>query len=96
MKIDRDLVVKVADLAHLKLSEQEISHYETQLSKIFAFIEQINNLQSHLPKDWQWDLERSQTPERADEVRASLPIDLVMKEAPQRTGSAFQVPRIIE
>jgi len=100
IKVDRELVRKVADLAQLSLSEQEIGMYEDRLSKVLSYVEQLDQVHESLGNDWRPDTSRggpgAVLPERADKVVESLPVEEAMRQAPARIGSAFQVPRIIE
>ncbi len=100
IKVDRELVRKVADLAQLSLSEQEIGMYEERLSKVLSYVEQLDQLHESLGKDWRPDTSRggpgARLFERDDVVVESIPVEEAMKQAPARIGSAFQVPRIIE
>lgn len=97
MKIDADLVQHVARLAQLELSADEVTYYEAQLSKVLGYIEVLNTLPTDaLPADWRNDTAGPATPERADVMQPSLDAEVALAAAPQRTGTAFQVPRIIE
>ncbi len=96
MKIDATLVRHVAGLAHLELTADEVSYYETQLGKILVHIAQLDLMPDRLPKDWRSDTAGAPTPERDDVRFESLPIDVALGQAPRRSDSAFQVPRIIE
>ncbi len=100
IQVDRELVRKVADLAQLSLSEQEIGLYQERLSKVLSYVEQLDSVHESLGKDWRPDTARgapgASTPERADTVTGSLSVEEAMKQAPARIGTAFQVPRILE
>lgn len=96
MKIDRALVTRVAELANLKLTDGELTHYEAQMAKILGYVEQLSGLEDKLGKDWRSDTAGSSTPERPDNVQPSMAVDAVMAQAPASSGSVFQVPRIIE
>jgi aspartyl-tRNA(Asn)/glutamyl-tRNA(Gln) amidotransferase subunit C len=100
IKVDRELVRKVADLAQLSLSDQEIGMYEERLSKILSYVEQLDQVHESLGADWRPDTSRggpgARLPERDDVIVESLPVEEAMRQAPARIGSAFQVPRIIE
>jgi len=95
--IDKALVLRVAELAHLNLTDEEAAIYEQQLQEILSYVEQLNTLDdSRLPNGWRSDVMNQPLPERKDEAKASLPVEQVIDLAPEKTGSAFQVPRIIE
>ncbi len=95
MKITLEEVEHIARLARLKLTEEEKILYSEQLSKILDYIEKLNELDttdveptSHvLPIK---NVFREDTPE------PSLPVDEALKNAPQRAGPYYRVPRIIE
>jgi len=95
IQVDSKLVKRIAELSQLRLSDDEVRHYEHQLQRILAFVEQINSLKDHLG-DWRADTTGESTPERDDRTVASLPPEVALMNAPQRLGTAFQVPRIIE
>lgn len=44
MKITRDDVLRIAELAHLELSPEEISTYLGQLDEILTYIDKLNEL----------------------------------------------------
>lgn len=97
VQIDAALVRHVANLAHLELTPEEVAYYETQLSKVMGYIEVLNSMPTgDLPADWRNDTAGDPTPERADVLLPSLDPEEALAAAPQRTGTAFQVPRIIE
>jgi aspartyl-tRNA(Asn)/glutamyl-tRNA(Gln) amidotransferase subunit C len=95
MKITLKEVEHIARLARLKLTEEEKILYSEQLSKILDYIEKLNELDttdveptSHvLPIK---NVFREDTPE------PSLSTDEALKNAPQRAGPYYRVPRIIE
>ena len=97
MKIDAALVKHVASLANLALTPEDVAYYETQLSKVLGYVALLDQVPTGgLPDDWRNDTEGPPTPERADVMVASLPSEDALAAAPQRLGTAFQVPRIIE
>jgi aspartyl-tRNA(Asn)/glutamyl-tRNA(Gln) amidotransferase subunit C len=54
MKINKKDLVYLADLARLKLSDDEINKFKGQLSDILSFIDQLNELKlddSHVLKE---------------------------------------------
>lgn len=44
MKISREEVLRVAELAHLELSLEEISAYQGQLDEILSYVEKLNEI----------------------------------------------------
>lgn len=94
--IDRKLVLHVANLACLSLTDDEVEFYQGQLSRVLDYVAQIDNLDDDLGLEWRADVLGRPTPERADTVLASLPAEEATAAAPRKRGTAFQVPRIIE
>ncbi len=45
MKISRDDVLRVAELAHLELSEAEVETYRGQLDSILTYIDKLNEVE---------------------------------------------------
>lgn len=93
MRVDAELVRHVADLANLRLTDAELKHYETQLSKIIGYVHQLSDLKLDSQEEYISD---QPTPERNDVVATSLQVERVMAEAPRKIGTAFQVPRILD
>lgn len=44
MKISREEVMRVAELAHLELASEEISAYQEQLDDILSYVEKLNEI----------------------------------------------------
>ncbi|RZA25122.1 MAG: Asp-tRNA(Asn)/Glu-tRNA(Gln) amidotransferase subunit GatC [Proteobacteria bacterium] len=96
MQIDRQTVEKVARLAHIQLSEEEIEYYQGQLGSVLDYMQQIQSAADQLPAEWRADIAGTSCPERLDEAKPSQIIEKVLQSAPKVVGTAFQVPRIIE
>ena len=94
--IDRTAVEKIANLAHLKLSEDEISYYQSQFDRILSYMDILQSYDDGLPPDWRPELQLSPSLEREDISHSSQTIEKVLGSAPKVVGTAFQVPRIIE
>ena len=89
--ITQDEVIKVAKLAKLKLSTQELTYYQGQLEKIVGYIQILETLNLEPTPEIFAEL-----PERKDEIIVSLPAEELLKSAPDKVGSAIRVPRILE
>jgi len=93
MDIDAALVLRVANLANLHLDERETKYYQEQLKKILGYVDQLNAAAITMAPAAE---ETRETPLRADIVCPSLESDVISAQAPQISGTAFQVPRIVE
>ena len=96
LKIDQELVQHVAGLAHLDLTAEEVRYYEAQLKKVLDYIGMLDAMPDELGSSWRSDVLGPATLERPDAMTPSLDPDLALAGAPQKIGTAFQVPRIIE
>lgn len=94
MPVDID-IAKVANLARLALSDDELAAYQTQLSDILEHAERVQAL----PTD---GVEPTSHPLpmvngfRPDEIVPSLDRDEFLAEAPDSEDGQFRVPRILE
>ena len=77
MRIDRETVEKVASLAYLKLSADELVHYQQQLDQVLVYMEQLELAEDCLPADWRPDLAGFIGPERPDRAIVSMVVEKV-------------------
>ena len=85
----------VAHLARIQLSPAEELKLGDQLSHILGFMQQLNTLEvSHVEPTAHAVPTVNVT--RADEIRASLPQDEALRNAPNKANGLFVVPKIIE
>jgi aspartyl-tRNA(Asn)/glutamyl-tRNA(Gln) amidotransferase subunit C len=93
-------VERVAELAHLELTPEEIPGMVKDLNAILDYVAELNEL------DTAGVAPLSQVSElvgaggggdlRPDAIRSSLNRAAVMAEAPESDGSFFKVPKVIE
>ena len=89
--IDREQVLHVANLARLKLDDDEVERMSRELSGILEHVERIQalDLDGVEPTSHVVALENVL---RADEPRPSWPRERVLEPAPDAAGGAFRVP----
>ena len=94
MTIDRSDVERVARLARLALSNEEISRYRGDLEAILDYVGQIQSTDTQGVSD---DLnpDRTENVFREDEVRPSLTRDEALSNAPDTDGQHFRVPLML-
>jgi len=104
MKISREDVVKVAELAHLGLSTAEIDTYREQLDRILTYIEKLKKLDISKVEPMAQVLHAAATP-GAEESHPELREDTllvcdvaepVLAQAPDAQAPFFRVPRVID
>ena len=99
MKITREDVIRVADLAYLELSESELETYRAQIDEILEYIGKLNELDTASVAPMTQVLTDDQTADatlREDiHVRSTVAAD-VLKHAPDPEPPFFRVPKVIE
>lgn len=88
-------VAYVAKLARLALTEEEIKYLGRQLDKILDYINKLNEVEIKTTEPMSHVLPLENV-YREDEVKPSLSVDEVLKNAPSKQDTFFKVPRVIE
>lgn len=95
MAITREETLYVARLARLALSDSEADLLRDQLGRLLDYMKQLDRLDTSdvVPTSHAVDMG---TPFREDAVRPFGDREAILKNAPDRAGEYFRVPRIIE
>jgi len=95
LKITPYIVRHVAGLARLELGEEEALKMENQLGDILGYIGLLDDLDlSEIPPTSHvLDIANVM---REDEAKPSLPVEKGLANAPDRQGTSFKVPKIME
>ncbi len=97
MSISREEVVKMARLARLNFSGQELDEFVPQFREIIDYVDHLEELptegveplyQALAPQDQQREL-------RPDEVHPSLSSEEALQNAPDAKEGQFRVPKVI-
>ena len=94
MKITRDEVAHVAQLARLKLGEDQTERLTGQLNDILESMEKLNQLDTSGVPSTNHALELTGAM-REDVVKPSLERERALANAPDSNGEAFVVPLVI-
>lgn len=93
-KLTREEVLHVADLARIKLSEEEIEKYQVELKKLLNDVEKINEVKGYddeiLISCWE-----ENTKLRKDEKGEMLNPKEVLENVPRHSGNYIAVPVVI-
>jgi aspartyl-tRNA(Asn)/glutamyl-tRNA(Gln) amidotransferase subunit C len=95
MAIERKTVEKVAKLARLQLSGEELDRYGAQLGAILDYIAKLEKLDVSGLEPLAHAVATANV-FRADEPRPCLTREAALQNAPEKTGDFFIVPKIIE
>ena len=95
MKVDKQLVDKIASLARLEFSEQESDKFAIEFQKILHYVEKVQELNTDglepaiLPFD-------ESLPLREDIIHEMLTSEKATSNAPDKKKDCFKVPRVVE
>jgi len=94
MPVSKKDVEKIADLARLHISEEDKVKYTLQLNVILEYMDQLNQVDTSKvePLSHPFDLKNVV---REDKVEPSLPVEDALKNAPEKSGNYFKVPKVI-
>lgn len=93
-KLSREEVLHVAELARIKLTEEEIEKYQRDLKKLLVEVEKINDVEGYddeiLIAPWQ-----AAATLRKDEEGTMLAPKEVLQNVPNHSGNYIAVPVVI-
>lgn len=91
-------VRKVAKLAHLEITDEEVAIYTPQMDGIVKYVEQLNELETDGVEPMLGGLTEAGIPTAAvrnDEVQPSFTQKEALAEAPSAVEGHFQVPKVL-
>jgi aspartyl-tRNA(Asn)/glutamyl-tRNA(Gln) amidotransferase subunit C len=98
MPITESDIEKVAQLAHLEITDEERRVFAPQMVEIVSYVEQLNEIDTSAIEPALGGL----TPEeeqtncwRADETRPSLGQKVALDQAPDPASGHFRVPKVL-
>lgn len=95
MKIDRELLNKIAHLARLEFDEKDAAKMLEDMNSIVNWVEKLKEVNTDGVEPlttMSYELNNF----REDEVKGQLPQDLVFKNAPVKDPEFFRVPKVID
>ena len=96
MSLTRQDVEKIAHLARLSISEQEMPVYVTSLSSIVNFVDELSRADTGSVLPMAHPLDGQHQRLRADVVSETDNRDTYQANAPAVTAGLYVVPRVIE
>ncbi len=93
--LSREDVLRIARLAKLKLTDDEVERYREQLGRILEHFKKLEELDTSDVEPMAHGLEVANVL-RADEPRPSVPQEEALKNAPARRDGYFEVPQVLE
>ena len=95
MSIDKEKIKHVSKLARISVDEKKIDELTDDLSSIFKFIEQLNELNTDNIKPLSSILNEPLR-SRKDEITDGKIREKILQNSPQKNEQFFVVPKVIE
>ena len=96
MLIDEKITLKIASLAKLELTEQEIKEYSKDLTKILKWMEELKEVDVSNVQPVT-SVTKNELYEREDIVyKNTVEQEKILLNAPEKVGKYFTVPKVIE
>lgn len=95
MKIDKELVDKIAHLARLEFRDEQKNKIEEDLNRILSFMESLNEVDTSNVEPLIY-LSEEQNVFRDDVVKQNISHEEALRNAPKKDSDYFRVPKVIE
>jgi aspartyl-tRNA(Asn)/glutamyl-tRNA(Gln) amidotransferase subunit C len=94
MKISKEDVIHVAQLARLELDDVSVEKFSQQIGSILEYVDTLNRLDTAGVRSTSHAIFLTNA-FREDDVRPHLPREAALANAPDKDDSTFRVPRVI-
>lgn len=95
MSVTKKEVEKIAELAKLKFSEEELENFTHQMNDILKYMEKLNELNTDNVEPLSHPIESTNV-FRNDELKSSISTNDALKNAPLADENYFKVPKVIQ
>jgi len=94
MAVTKKDVEKIAELARLKFTEEELENFTPQMNEILSYMDKLNELDTENVKPLSHPVEQINV-FREDELKPSISTEDALKNAPSKDDHHFKVPKVI-
>ena len=94
MKITKDEVLYVAQLARLDLDEESIEKFAGQIDQILGYIEKLNQVDTQNIRPTSHAISLTNV-FREDKQRGHIERELALANAPEKEDGCFVVPKVV-
>ncbi len=94
MAVTKKDVEKIAELAQLKFSEEELENFTPQMNEILSYMDKLNELNTENVEPLSHPVEQNNV-FRKDEMKPSITTEEALKNAPAKDEHHFKVPKVI-
>jgi len=95
MKVTRDIIEHVANLARLNLTEEEKDKMTSEMENIISYVDKLNELDTSNVKPMEHVIPIKNV-FREDKVDKSYDRDKILANAPSHEDGCFKVPKVVE
>ena len=95
MKIDKNTTLKIAKLSRIKLDENEVDEFSTQLSSIVEWVEELNEVNTDNVEPLS-NVSDAKLPLRKDVKDSNDNSKDILLNAPDKLENYFAVPKVVE
>ena len=95
MSLSREEVKKVAGLAKLRMTDEQLDKIAPELNNILGFIEQLSEVDTDNVEPLS-NVARSNLPLRDDVINDGDCVEKVLANAPEAEENYFAVPKVVE
>lgn len=93
--IDKETIEKISKLARLEFSEKEKEDLVKKLSNILGYVENLQSIDT-TGVEITYNPNGFENQFRKDEVKESMPRELVLQNAPDKDVGCFKVPKVLD
>lgn len=94
MKIDKNTIKYIANLAMIELNESEEEKYSKDLEQILTYAEILDNVDLSKADDFKNPI-NNYNRFRKDEIKEPFDRDLLLSNAKEKENGMFKVPKVI-
>lgn len=94
MAVSKKDVEKIAELAHLKFSDDELENLTPQMNQILNYMDKLNEINTENVEPLSHPVEQVNI-FRDDKLKTSISTDEALKNAPDKDDEHFKVPKVI-
>lgn len=90
-KISKEEVLKIAQISHIELTEEEIPHLIEQLNEVLTYAERVTEVAAKIAEPSIKNVNVFR-----EDVVVPADVEPVLAQAPEREGDYFVVPAILD
>jgi aspartyl-tRNA(Asn)/glutamyl-tRNA(Gln) amidotransferase subunit C len=94
MAVTKKDIEKIAELAKLKFSDEELQNFTPQMNEILNYMEKLNELDTENVEPLSHPAEQTNV-FREDKLKPSVSTGDALKNAPSKDDKHFKVPKVI-